>query len=205
MPDLASLPGSPSGTRPGAFVAVVGPSGAGKDTILSLARPALEARGVLFARRVVTRPCDGGTEDHDCLDEEAFDRAEAAGEFCLTWRAHGLSYGLPASLRQECRGGRTVIANLSRRAIGAAAALFSRLHVVEITAPRHLLVARIAARGRESAEEIDARLARSVALVVPDGAGGPHVIDNSGAPEEAAARFAALLLSFEAATVPASV
>jgi len=86
-----------------------------------------------------------------------------------------------------------VIANVSRRALGPATARFANLHVAEITAPRELLVRRIAGRGRESAAEIDARLARSVALEVPAGAHGPYRIDNSGAAEDAAAAFVGLL------------
>lgn len=40
---------------PGRLVLVVGPSGAGKDTVLTLARDACRGT-VLFPRRVVTRP-----------------------------------------------------------------------------------------------------------------------------------------------------
>jgi ribose 1,5-bisphosphokinase len=46
--------------RNGVFVAVVGPSGAGKDMVIGYAAERLSAcEGVDFVRRVITRPCDG--------------------------------------------------------------------------------------------------------------------------------------------------
>jgi ABC-type phosphate/phosphonate transport system ATPase subunit len=55
------------------LVAVVGPSGAGKDTLMEAARLRLEGRpGFRFARRVITRPADAGGEEHEALDRAAF-------------------------------------------------------------------------------------------------------------------------------------
>lgn len=156
--------------RTPAFVAVVGPSGAGKDSLLAIARQRLAGDGrFVFARRVVTRSADPGSEDHDCLDEEAFRAAEAAGRFCVTWRAHGLSYGLPSALLQDHRMGRTVVANASRRALDAIALKFPNLHVVEITASPAVLRKRLLARGRETSTEIEIRLARALEVEIPVG------------------------------------
>lgn len=180
-------------TRSGLLVAVVGPSGAGKDTLIARAVTALggEPR-IVFARRVVTRPADLSSEDHDSLDLAAFDDAEAAGAFCLTWRAHGLAYGLPLACLENCRDGRVVVANVSRRALAPAMARFPALCVVEVTAARELLIARIAARGRESEAEIRARVDRQLAVEPPPGAA--HLrIDNSGDPQEAVELFLAHL------------
>jgi ribose 1,5-bisphosphokinase len=59
--------------RNGAFVAVVGPSGAGKDTLIAHARSALAGEPQIdFVRRVITRPSDGQTEDHDTLADAEF-------------------------------------------------------------------------------------------------------------------------------------
>lgn len=164
-------------------MAVVGPSGAGKDTLIRLAFEGLadESR-IELARRVITRPPDGETEDHDSLDADAFADVEAAGGFCLTWRAHGLAYGLPLVIEDRVRSGRIVVANLSRRSLAHAAARFGRIAVVEITAPRSVLVERIAARGRESADEIERRLARQVGLDIPARCESALTIDNSGPP-----------------------
>ena len=104
---------APAQPGPGCFVAVVGPSGAGKDTLINFARERLagDARFV-FARRVVTRPADAGSEVHDSFGAAEFDAALAAGAFGLNWSAHGLRYGLPIGLDDDIAAGRTVIANL---------------------------------------------------------------------------------------------
>lgn len=167
--------------RPGAFVAVVGPSGAGKDTLMSGAarHPGLDTR-VAFVRRVVTRTALADAEDHDSLDEAGFARAEAAGAFCLAWSAHGLRYGLPASLLKDLGRGRTVLANLSRRSLTDAARTFGALHVVEVTARPEVLLARLLARGREPETMIRDRLGRQVPVALPPSAAGHLLIDNSG-------------------------
>ncbi len=101
--------------RNGAFIAVVGPSGAGKDTLIAHARAALSGEPqVEFVRRVITRPCDGATEDHDTLADAAFDEALADGAFAIAWEAHGLRYGLPASVDLAIENGHVAVANVSR-------------------------------------------------------------------------------------------
>jgi ribose 1,5-bisphosphokinase len=166
----------------GAFVAVVGPSGAGKDTLLNGAQDALGAhRGITFVRRVITRAADGATEDHDTLTPEAFEHARQADAFALHWDANGLRYALPASALQAVRAGDTVVANLSRGALAPALAVFGSLHVVEITASRAVLRERLINRGRETADAVEQRLDRSRALALPAGTASHTVIENSGA------------------------
>ena len=174
----------------GAFVAVVGPSGAGKDTLMSRAalHPAL-APDIRFVRRTVTRTATVESEDHDSLDEAAFARAEAEGAFALVWAAHGLRYGLPRAIGQDLAQGRTVVANLSRRSLGDAAAAFDRLRIVEVTARPEILLARLAARGREGEGAVRARLAREAPVIVPEAAESHLVLDNSGDLEAAVERL----------------
>lgn len=147
----------------GTLFLVVGPSGVGKDTLLDGARAALttDARFV-FARRVITRAADAGGEDHEAVTSEEFSRRKQAGDFLLTWSAHGLDYGLPASLAQHLEQGRHVVANGSRATIEELAKLVANLVVIEVTAPATTVAARLRARGRESSPEIDGRLARAV-------------------------------------------
>ena len=52
--------------------------------------------------------------------------------------------------------------NLSRSSIGEARLRFPDVAVILVTAPADVIAARLAARGRESAEVIRARLARKV-------------------------------------------
>ena len=64
---------------PGRLVLVVGPSGAGKDTLIAGAKAGLaDDASVVFPRRVVTR-ASGNGEDHDTLTVAEFDRSAQSG------------------------------------------------------------------------------------------------------------------------------
>jgi len=176
--------------RRGAFVAVVGPSGSGKDTLIAYARERLAGEAE-FVRRVITRPADPALEDHDTLTEEAFDEALAAGAFSVTWAAHGLKYGLPVSVDDVLEKGRVAVANISRDAVFAARGRYATVVVVEITAAPELLAARLAGRGRESGGALEARLARAAP---PEKSGlEPRRLDNSGPVEVAGAALVAII------------
>ncbi len=171
---------------------VVGPSGAGKDTLLDLAKAAhKDNHDIIFARRVITREPMG--EDHDTLDETAFVTARQNGAFLLAWRAHGLHYGIPASLRHDLQSGRLVIANVSRSVIPEAENLIANVTVLNVTAATDVLARRIAARGRESLAEIELRLKREQPIL----ATRAQLINvqNDGALEDAARLFMAALAS----------
>ncbi|NDW04816.1 phosphonate metabolism protein/1,5-bisphosphokinase (PRPP-forming) PhnN [Jiella pacifica] len=180
----------------GAFVAVVGPSGAGKDTLIRLAaRHFAGDERFHFARRFVTRKADPDAEDHAELDETEFERRREAEGFALAWRAHGLGYGLDCSLLARIADGQTVIANISRRQIAEAAAVFPRLAVAHVTVPRPLLVERIIRRGREDRAGAIARVEREAPLDLPSMVWRVAEIDNSGPVEQGVARFIGFLES----------
>lgn len=174
---------------PGVLVLVVGPSGSGKDTLLSYARARLAGReDVVFARRRITRPVDG-TEDHEPLGVAAFEAGVAAGRFPLCWRANGLGYALGPEVAEAIAAGRCVVANGSRAAVAEARGRFAHVKVVLVTAPAELRALRLAARGREAGEEVAQRLTRQPALdEAPD-----LSIVNDGAVEQAGARLVAYL------------
>ncbi len=164
----------------GRLILVVGPSGAGKDTLLGLARAACAGDGsIVFPRRVVTREASG-FEDNEHLGAEAFRQALARGEFAMHWEAHGHCYGLSSAIDEDIRAGRTVVANVSRTVIEAMRRAYSDVTVISITAPQEVLAARVAARARASDGKIENRLRRTV-----DGAGAaPDVtINNVGSAE----------------------
>ena len=174
---------------PGVLVLVVGPSGAGKDTLIAIARSRLaHDPGFVFARRTVTRP-SSLWEQHDTLSPEAFCEAAAKGAFCLAWEAHGLHYGLPSLLIDEIEAGRTVVANVSRKVVIEARSRFEHVVCITVTAPLHLLAQRLASRTRD--DVVTDRLARANA-VSPDER-PDATIENIDAPEVGAARLVQLL------------
>ncbi len=151
----------------GRLFLIVGPSGAGKDTVIAaVAAQLVPADGVIFARRIITRPVHpGGAEQHIPVTPAAFERLRAAGALALDWQSHGLSYAIGCEVRAWLAAGMTVIANCSRAALPDARATFGpALIATEITTRPETLAARLALRGRESSVEIAARLARSTEL-----------------------------------------
>ncbi|TFV39910.1 phosphonate metabolism protein/1,5-bisphosphokinase (PRPP-forming) PhnN [Bradyrhizobium frederickii] len=147
---------------PGRLVLVVGPSGAGKDTLLRLAQAACaDDPGVVFPRRIVTRP-SSPDEDNIAVSPDEFDRARDHGDFAMQWDAHGHSYALPREINDHIRAGRTVVANVSRTVIGALRQTYANVVVVAITAPPEVLARRLAARARQSDGNIAERLTRSI-------------------------------------------
>jgi len=182
---------SPGRHGPGQFFLVVGPSGAGKDTLLRRAQETLQHDpGVVFVRRIVTRP-SSAAEDHHSLSPQDFRAAARQGAFALTWSAYGLNYAVPLSVEAEIAAGRDVVCNVSRTVIPDARARYRRAVVVLVTAPEEVLRARLIARGRPSDIDVAGRLSRAswfASTLCPD-----HVIVNVGSIDSAAAKLAALI------------
>lgn len=183
----------------GKLILVVGPSGVGKDTLIDGARAkfAGDAR-FHFARRVITRPADAGGEDHEAVTETEFERRMAAGEFFVTWQAHGLSYGIPAKIIGQLEAGCNVFLNTSRRQIADIAKRYDDVHVISIDAPPEVVEQRLRARGREEEADILSRRERTAPPPV-DGVLYTTLM-NGGTVDEGIARFIATILG--AATLP---
>lgn len=178
--------------EPGRIIVVVGPSGAGKDSVINYAAGILGDHPRFAAvRRAITRPSDHDSEIHDTMAPDAFAAKKAAGGFAVSWSAHGLDYGIPAEHRAFVANGGVALCNGSRKALDDFRAAFSRLTVVNITARPEILATRLAARGRESADQITARLARSTMAVHGDF--DVETIDNSGTLEAAGNQLVALI------------
>jgi ribose 1,5-bisphosphokinase len=143
---------------PGAFVAVVGASGVGKDALITYAHDRTPDT-VRYPRRTVTRPSGPG-EDHDPLEPDAFAAAARAGAFAVHWHAHGLDYGIPAQVDDDVRAGRTVVVNVSRGVLEELAERYDRLVVVRVTVPDEVRAERLRSRRRESGDAVTARLQR---------------------------------------------
>jgi len=159
---------NPAGIGPGRLILVVGPSGAGKDTLLGLAKAACaEECNIIFPRRVVTREASS-SEDNEWLSPEAFRESLARGDFAMHWEAHGHCYALPHSVEDDIRAGRTVVANVSRMVVDALRRAYADVVVVSVTAPPQVLAERLAMRARGSDGRIEKRLQRAVDDAVPD-------------------------------------
>ncbi|WP_342358858.1 phosphonate metabolism protein/1,5-bisphosphokinase (PRPP-forming) PhnN [Terrarubrum flagellatum] len=173
----------------GLFVAVVGPSGAGKDTVIRAAEAALVGdERYVFPKRLVTRP-SSEHEDNVFVSAADYHALKSNNGVALGWEAHGHHYGLPIAIDDAIGAGRIVICNLSRAVIPAARARYAHVLVAEITAPPDILAARLAGRVRASDGDLGKRLTRSVATDV----NADVVIQNAGLPEDACDMFVSAL------------
>lgn len=180
MAELEANPqtGNAAPTATGMMVVVVGPSGAGKDTLIGRAAEYFDGRtDVHFARRVITRGADAGGEDHVSVSEGGFDAMERAGSFAISWDAHGLKYGSrPPFARNWHRA--TSSSPTARGRYSIASRRPSRLTIINVTARPEVLAERLEARGRETRADILKRLERGSLTVQGDF--DVVTIDNSG-------------------------
>lgn len=185
MSDIATLPASSADLiGPGRLILVVGPSGAGKDTLIGLAQSARAGDDrIVFPRRVVTREASS-FENNEAVSQMVFGQMLARSDFAFQWEAHGLRYGIPRSIIDDIRAGRTVIMNASRTIIDSARRSYANVRVIAVTAPADVLAQRVAARGRASDGRIEDRLRRAIVSAEPD-----FTINNVGSAEEHAAEL----------------
>lgn len=144
------------------LVYLTGASGSGKDSLLGYARHHLAAEsGVAFAHRYITRAAEAGGENHVALSPEEFEARLAARLFALHWRSHGHAYGIGVEIDHWLARGVTVIVNGSRGYLAQACRRYpAQLLPVRIEVSADCLRSRLLARGRESAAQIEDRLAR---------------------------------------------
>ncbi|MFG0818840.1 phosphonate metabolism protein/1,5-bisphosphokinase (PRPP-forming) PhnN [Pseudomonas sp. GLN_3] len=179
-----------SGT--GRLIFLVGPSGSGKDSLIDASREQLAAAGVEIARRVITRSAEAKGEAAQGVTPEQFDTLRAQGAFAMHWRANGLDYGIPRQVDQWLAAGRAVLVNGSRAYLPEARQRYPDMLAVLVEVKPEVLRQRLLARGRETAEEVEQRLARSARLQAETDP-SVHVLDNSSTLEAAVAAFISLL------------
>jgi len=176
----------------GPLVYVMGPSGAGKDSVMNRARAMLTPDApVFFAHRYITRPADTGGENHVALTAAEFALRRDHGLFAFDWEAHGNRYGIGCEINTWRKSGLTVVVSGSREHFLAADGLDEGTHPVLITAPAERLAARLAARGREDDGAAAERLDRGTAYAIADSR--LVTIVNDGALDAAAEAFVSLL------------
>lgn len=173
---------------------LIGPSGAGKDSLLAAVHRYLDTDvPVAVARRTITRPANTTGEDHRSLDRQAFREREMRREFALSWESHGHLYGIGTEVDEWLARGICVLVNGSRGALERAEHHWGKTLIpVVIRVRPELLAQRLQQRGREDPSAVQRRLDRARALGEPNHT-RQVVIDNNGPLEQAAARLAALV------------
>ena len=174
---------------PGVFVAIGGPSGVGKDTLIRYAAQKLkDDPRYYFVTRTITRPSDGVSEDHTSVTMAEFERLVRTGAFAVSWVAHGLNYGLPSEIDDAIAANCVVIANISRSVLPELRRRYARVVPVAIAADPTLIRDRLVTRGRETSTDIQQRSTR----VVEDSDDWME-LQNSGPIKEAGEALVAIL------------
>jgi ribose 1,5-bisphosphokinase len=137
----------------------MGPSGAGKDSLIEKAKEASLAP-LMIAPRLVTRKNKLKSNDI-YLSEKKFKEMEQKGLLALHWSSHGLLYGIDQSLNYYLAQGLVVIVNGSREYLEKARELYPSLYSVLVTAEARILKSRLEIRAREEPEAIMERLLRT--------------------------------------------
>ena len=185
---------------PGRLIYLMGPSGAGKNSLIASAREKLnENKQLYFSPRYVTRAAVSDAEDDLTISPGAFAHYKHIGAFALDWQAHGFCYGVSNAIDTLLRAGKCVVVNGSRDYAATALAKYPLLTAVLITVSPEVAYARLQVRGREDREAVLARVRRTPAFAV-----APqqlHIIDNSGPLEHASEAMVRVLLARETTPV----
>lgn len=179
----------------GRLIYLIGPSGAGKDSLLNAARDQLAAIGCRVARRVITRSAEAIGEDAISVSQTAFDEQKWVGAFAMFWRANGLSYGIARQINEWLAAGDDVLVNGSRAYLTEARKRYPDMLAVLLTVDADVLRDRLLARGRESLPEVEQRLARNAQFTAELCAEDPNLVtlDNSRNFERAVASLIGLV------------
>lgn len=154
------------------LVYVIGPSGAGKDSVLNGLRVGWPfAELVHWARRTITRPLKAGDEQHEAVNTVTFEQMLQAQIFSMHWQANGLSYGIRQTELAPLGSDHWVFVNGSRAYLPQVLQAWPQATVVHIVASRAVLAQRLTQRSRESEDAVIERLSREVVLKLPN-----HVI-----------------------------
>ena len=174
----------------GRLVYCMGPSGAGKDSLLDWLRTHLPQPGpVHWAQRTISRAATSGGEAHDSVSPQAFAALCSEHAFALHWQANGLGYGARHAQLAPLAQGHWVLLNGSRANLPEALARFPHLVAVHITASPQVLRERLLSRGRETREEVEARVQRALLAYTPPAGAASLEVHNDGALSDAGQRL----------------
>lgn len=149
----------------GVLAVVVGPSGAGKDSVLNwLVDNWLGPTPLYRARRTITRAPDPEGEANEAVAVADFEVLRDTGQFAWHWSAHGLNYGVRRTELSGLETGALVLVNGSRGHLAVANNVFPGMAVLHITASEATLTQRLLTRQRESLGDIQQRILRTQQL-----------------------------------------
>jgi ribose 1,5-bisphosphokinase len=175
------------------LIYIMGPSGAGKDSVIQYARRKLNAaQPILFAHRYITRPVGEDIENYIALTPAEFAQRKNHGLFAFDWEAYGLSYGIGAEIRTWQSAGFTVVVDGSREHFLREVDALNDVAPILITASLDALRMRLTTRQREDMEAINRRLERAATISVSHGR--LTTIDNSGPLDQAGDQLTKFLI-----------
>lgn len=185
----------------GSWIFICGPSGAGKDSVITWSQQTLgEQANIVFARRMVTRPAQRDSE-HDAIDTPGFLSMQRAGQLRWHWQAHDFHYGISQDYEADVNAGRIVVVNGSRDHVNGLP-MSPDVKRVEVTASAEKLATRLALRGRDSQDDVVLRLARNTELGLFTPLSTDLTITNDTALADAGARLVAYLIAQAAHSGP---
>lgn len=176
----------------GRLIYLIGASGSGKDTLLSVLREDEFFASFVFAHRYITRPSDLGTENHIALSNAEFSMRSKQGLFALQWRAHETQYAVGKEIDLWMKAGMHVVVNGSREYLPKVECAYPNALPIWVTVDSDVLMQRLIARGRESISEIESRVQRNRELESLRSKGYSS-IDNSGEVADVITKFKALI------------
>jgi ribose 1,5-bisphosphokinase len=142
------------------IIYIMGPSGSGKDSIINAVRQQ-SLDNLQVAHRYITRHWQSGGENHVALSESEYNKRQALGLFALAWSANQHQYAIGCEIDVWLKAGQNVLVNGSRAYLEQARARYANdIYPVLIDVEAHKLEQRLIERGRETQQQIQARIIR---------------------------------------------
>jgi ribose 1,5-bisphosphokinase len=175
---------------------IIGASGAGKDSLIHYVNQRRsEESQVICAHRYITRDADAKGENHIALSIEEFNFRKNRGCFAMHWHSHQTHYGIGIEIDSWLKMGLNVVVNGSRGYLAEASKRYENLIPIMIRVNYDTMRERLFARGRETSEQIAARIAQSIHLETTTHHSRLHTIENNGALGQAGEELCSLIFS----------
>jgi len=175
---------------------IMGPSGAGKDSVMAEVSRHFGEQISRPTRYITRKHAVSDAEQHNVLSANTFEEFAEKSCFSLYWEANGFYYGYDKQWLRDLESGKIVLLNGSRSYWEVAKKRHGdQLCPIYLDLSLESQTARLKGRGRESAEEIIARISRSVELQHIASHEEIHHLNADQSLESVVKDFIALLLS----------